>query len=72
MLLLGAVVAMVTRWHWAVVFGAFAWPVVLVFVPDVGWRTLLIGVALGAVNAAVGGVWGSALRRLATRLTPAH
>ena len=44
MILLGAVVATITRWRWAVAFGALAWPIVLVFTPDFELALLPAGV----------------------------
>lgn len=72
MIVIGAAVAWFTRWPWAVVVGAIAWPAILVFVPDLTLRDLPLGAALGAANAAVGGALGVGIRRLSVRLEPAR
>lgn len=71
MILLGAVIAVFTRWWIAVVGGAVAWSLLLVGPGDISLAERPLVALLGAANAAVGGLWGASIRRLAYRMTPA-
>lgn len=68
MIVLGALVAVFTRWWIAVVAGAVVWSLVLIGHADISLDERPLVALLGAANAAVGGVWGTAIRRLAYRV----
>ena len=70
MILVGAAVALFTRWRWAVLVGAVAWPMI-VLVVDADLTDLPVAVLLGGANAAVGGLVGAGIRRMARRPDPA-
>lgn len=67
-IVLGAVVAAFAHWRHAVVLGAVLWPLLLIGHPDLSLVDGPAVAALGAANAAVGGLFGAALRRLARAL----
>jgi len=71
MILVGAVVSTFTRWWIAVAAGAVVWSVLLIGHSDITLTERPLVALLGAANAAVGGLWGAGIRRLAYRLTPA-
>ena len=71
MILLGALVAVFTRWWIAVAAGAAVWSLLLLGHGDISLAERPLVALLGAANAAVGALWGAAIRRLAYRVTPA-
>ncbi len=71
MILIGALVSVFTRWWISVAAGAVVWSLLLISHADISLAERPLVALLGAANAAVGGLWGAAIRRLAFRLTPA-
>ncbi len=71
MILFGAVVAVLTRWWIVVAAGAVVWSLLLVGHADISLVERPLVALLGAANAAVGGLCGAAISRLAYRVTPA-